>query len=285
MTEERILISGDHYLGGLLLFFYRTIRRHLLLLVLPTVVVMALAFFVARQLPPVYGVQVSMRIGKVDGVEAVNAQDTMLRINSQSFKRHVLQSMNFSADNDRSAQLVLTSLTSRPETANTLAVFVRAATKQDVRRAVDVTIRLLNQEQEEIRGPLVADINQQLVASDANIARLLQARDTASALTKAAFEAPQPESAAAISQKILLLDLVSRNEQELANAQTERRVLARRLSPLRTYPAALVDADSAAPARMSLRSSTAMIVGGALTLLVCLLYAFILKPRIASARR
>ena len=255
------------------------------MLVLPTAAAMAVAFFVARQLPPAYGMQVSMRMGKVDGSEAVNAQDTLLRINSPSFKRRVLQSMNFSADNDRSAQLVLTSLTARPETANTLALFVRAATKQDVRRAVDVTIRLLNQEQEEIRAPLIADIKQQLAASDANVVRLLQARDSASALTKAAFDAPPPESAAAISQRILLLDLVSRNEQKLASEQADRRALAMRLSPLRTYPTALVDADSAAPARMSFRTSTAMLVAGALTLLVCLLYALTHQPRIAGAWR
>lgn len=285
MTEERILISGDHYLGGLLLFFYRTIRRHLLLLVLPTVVVAALAFVVARQLPEVYSAQVSLRIGQVDGAATMNVQDTVLRINSPSFKRHVLQSMNFPADDDRSAQLVLTSLTARPETANTVAVFVRATTEQDVRRALDVTVRLLNEEQEKIRGPLIADVNQQLATSDANIARLLQAKDSASALMKATFDAPAPDSAAAISQRIWLLDLVSRNEQQLANAQTDRRTLAMRLSPLRTFPTALVDVDSVAPALVSLRPKTAMIVGGALTFLACLLYALALRPKTAGARR
>jgi hypothetical protein len=286
MTEDRSLVSGDQYLAGLLTFFYQALREHLLLVILLPSAAMAIAFFVAQQLSPVYAAQASIRIGRVDGTEAMTQHAAITRINSPSFKLRVLHSMNLPATgDDQSAQLILASLTARNETTDTLFVTVRAASDRGLRQALESTVRLLNDEQEKVQGPMVADIREQLSVVDANIARLTNAQDSLAALTKASvIRAPsggQSSASASLAlSNMLLSDLVSRNEQRLVSARVERVALATRLAPWRTYPTTFVDDIFFPKTPVFPRPLPITSFVGATALLGILLYALLSRRRI-----
>lgn len=242
MSDARSMISGDQYLGGLFMFLCRSIRQHWLLTILVPLLAMAIAYLAALQLPPVYVAQGSVRLGRVDGGEAVSLAGAVTRINSPSFKQRVVRSMNLSgADSARAAALIFGSLVAKQETPDTVAVTVRAPTGEQAREAMGRAVGLLNEEQQKTMEPLVADIKQQLAASDANIASLLQARDALSALAKEEPKTSAAELASGALRRVWLSDLVSRNEQRLTAARAEQHALATRLGAWRTYPAALVD--------------------------------------------
>jgi hypothetical protein len=283
MSAEQGLISGDRYLGGLLVFFVRAVRHYLLLVILLPLAVAALAFFIARQLPPVYGTQASIRIGRVDGSELLSPQAAASRINSQAFKQRVLRSMNISLSDDQAARLVLTGLAARPDVSDAVVVGARGSTVQQVRQVLDVTVQLLNEEQERVAGPLLADIKEQLATSDANIASLLQARESLSTLAKA-FDAQSGDAASASFRAVWLLDLVSRSEQRLTSARAERQGLASRLGSWRNYPTNLLDGAFVLAAYLSPRTAAIAGVAGALTLLICILFALMRQPRNTRAR-
>jgi hypothetical protein len=281
MSAERAPISADRYVGGLLLFFYQTVRRHLVLVILLPVAAAVLAFAIARQLPPTYGAQASIRLGRIDGGELMSPQGAVTWIISSTFKQRVVQAMNLPVGgSDGAAQLIAGSLTARPETADTVAVTVRAPTVQQVRQALDVAVQLLNEEQDRIRQPLMADINEQLANIDANIVSLSEIRDSLSAAAKVIpAEVQSTDPASGRLRTVWLLDLVSRNQQMLTSAKVERRAVEARLRPWKTYPTTLQDGAflsanvvSASPARIA-------IVAGLAMLLACILYALIREPR------
>src|SRR6266851_6601383 len=111
MNDARTMISGDHYLGGLFMFLCRSIREHWLLTILLPLVAMAVAYFAALQLPPAYVAQGSIRLGRVDGAEAISLTGAVFRINSPSFKQRVVRSMNLSgAEGARAAGRIFGSL-------------------------------------------------------------------------------------------------------------------------------------------------------------------------------
>jgi uncharacterized protein involved in exopolysaccharide biosynthesis len=139
-------------------------------------------------------------------------------------------------------------------------------------------VQLLNEEQDRVAGPLLADIKEQLVTSEANIASLLQARETLSTLVKA-LEAQPGDTASAAFRSVWLLDLASRGEQRLAGARAERYALASRLGSWKTYPSAIVDGAFVSPAYVSPRTTAIAGGAGALTLLLCILFALMRYPR------
>jgi hypothetical protein len=276
MNEKPAMVSGDRYFGGLFRFFFRAVRKHLLVVILFPPAAMALAFFLVKGLPPVYAAQASVRIGRVDGVEAIGLQAAVSRVNSQPFKQRVLQAINASAaENDRIPQSVVDNLTVRAEIPDTLAVSIRGPVASQIRRVVDAMVSLLNEEQEKVQGPLVADINAQLAASDADIAGLLEARTSLSALAKAVSASQSDDAISATMRRVWLMDMVSRNEQRLATATAERRALAARLSVWRTYPTALMDGVFVSPDPVSPRPVMTAILAGVVMLAAALAYALL----------
>lgn len=264
-------VPGDQYLGGLFMYLWRTIREHLFLTVLLPLVAMAIAYVAALQLPTVYTAQGSIRIGKVDGVEAVSPTGAVSRMNSLSFKQRVVQATNSAGDANRPAQLILGNLIARQETADTVAVSVRAATARQARDAIAAAVNLLNEEQRRTLGPLEADIKEQLAASDTTIASLVQTRDSLLALAREDSRGASGDPAFATLLRVWLSDLASRNEQRLAAAKAEQRALSARLGAWRNYPTALLDEPYTSPGFALVRPITIAILAGAAVFLISLL--------------
>src|SRR5258708_19343980 len=110
MNDGRGLVSGDRYLSGLFMILYQAIRTHLFLIVSATLAVMAIAYFAAQQLPVVYSAQASVRLGRLAGAEIVTAQAAVARMQSQTFKRNILNSINLPLESRQSALLIFSSL-------------------------------------------------------------------------------------------------------------------------------------------------------------------------------
>ena len=72
MSASPSSVPGDQYLLGLFMFLCRTIRANLFLTVLLPLASMAIAYVAAQWMPIVYTAQASIRIGKVDGAEAIS---------------------------------------------------------------------------------------------------------------------------------------------------------------------------------------------------------------------
>jgi hypothetical protein len=268
MIGPPAMVPGDQYLGGLFMFLYRAIREHLFLTVLLPLAAMAFAYLAVLQLPPVYTAQGSIRIGRVDGAEAPVGAVT--RINSLSFKQGLVRAMSLSlSDSSWPAQLIFTSLTSKQETADSVAVTVRATTAQQARDALAAVVGLLNEQQQRTLGPLEADIKERLAAYDATIAGLLATRESLSVLAKDDPKEVPADPASAALRRIWLLDLLARNEQRLNQARAERRALAARLGAWNTYPAALLD-DAFVSTGFALARPVTMAIfaGGAVFLMV-----------------
>jgi hypothetical protein len=272
MSDARSMISGDQYVVGLLMFFWRAVRKHLFLVLLLPLVAMAVGYFTALQLPPVYVAQGSIRVGRVDGAEALSLLGAVTRVNSPSFRKRVVQSMNLpGAEVGRSAQLIFGSLTAKQETQETVAISARAATSQQAREAVAIAVGLLNQDQRKTWEPLEADIKEQLAASDTAIANLLEVKDSLAAQMKDDSKAAPADPASAAMRRVWLSDLVSRNEQGLSAARNERHGLAARLGAWKTYPASLVDEVFVTPGFVFARPAAVAIVSGAIVFLLVLL--------------
>ena len=152
MSVSPNAVPGDQYLGGLFMFLYRAIREHLFLTVLLPLVAAAIAYFAVLQLPPVYTAQGNVRIGRVDGTEAVSITGAVSRVNSLSFKHHLIEAMGLHpVGGDRAAQMIFQSLAAKQEAADTLAVTVRATGAQQARDAAATAVRLLDEEQRKVR--------------------------------------------------------------------------------------------------------------------------------------
>lgn len=275
MSEERTLISGHQYLGGLLIFLYRAVRNRLPLMIVVTLLVTVSAYFAAPQPALIYGAQASIQIGRVAGADAMGLQAAVARVNARSFKRQVLQSMNLPAvENDRASRLFFEGLTAKSEASGTLTVNILGASEQQARQALDVVVRLLNQDQEKVSEPMLADINAQIAERDANIVSLTKAREALLALTKASTTDAKPEGQADDDlRSVLVLDLLSRNENMLLTARAERRELASRLGSWNTYPTAIVDDVLVSSSPGSPRPSRIALLAGGFTFAGFLLYA------------
>ena len=137
--------------------------------------------------------------------------------------------------------MIFGSLTARQETADTLAVSVRATTPQQARAAVAAVVDLLNEEQRKTLEPLEADIKEQLATNDATIAGLLESGEIVVGPGERRSEGRTWRSGFGRLRKVWLADLVSRNEQRLVAAGAERHALSARLGAWRTYPTILLD--------------------------------------------
>ncbi|MGY2905019.1 hypothetical protein [Bradyrhizobium sp. URHC0002] len=271
MSGPPATVPGDQYLVGLYMFFYRAIREHLLLTIVLPLVAMASAYLATRQLPAVYTAQGNVRIGRVDGTETVSVMGVVSRLNSPSFKHRVIEAMGLPpVASDRTAHLIFQSLAAKQETADTLAVTVRATDAQQARAAVASVVRLLDDEQRKITEPLEADIKAQLATIDATITGLLETRDSLSALIKENAEGVSIDPTSLVMRRVWLADLISRNEQRLTAAKAERHALSAKLGAWKTYPTTLLDNVFVLPG-FALRPATmALLAGGAMFMIVFL---------------
>ena len=275
------MVPGDHYLSGLSMFLWRTIRTNRFLTVLLPLAAALIAYVAALQMPTVYTAQGSMRIGRVDGTEVIGVMGAVARINSLAFKRRVIQGMNFpAAESPRPAQLIFASLTARQETADSISVSVQATTAQQARDAVAVVVGLLNEDERKIREPLETDIKEQLTTNDTTIAVLLETKDSLAALAKEDPKGASDDPQSAALRRVWLSDLVSRNEQQLAAARSERHALSARLGAWRTYPTALLDELYISPGFALARPVTVAIIAGVVVFLVFLLRAMLREPKV-----
>jgi hypothetical protein len=284
MSEERATISGQQYLAGLFLFLYKAVRGSLFLMIATTLVVTLIAYFATPRPALVYGAKGIIQIGRVAGMDAMDPEAAAARVMGPSFKRRLLQSMNLSAaENNRATRLFSDGLTVKPESSGNLTVNIGGASDEQARQALDVVVRLLNEDQEEFRGPVLANINAQIAESDANIASLLKTRESLLALTKAPPTGDKPEAQAADLQSVWVSDLLSRNENSLMTARADRRERASRLGSWNTYPTAIVDDVVVSSSPASPRPSRIAFLAGGFTFVGFLLYALVRGRRAARS--
>jgi hypothetical protein len=274
MSVSPSSVSGDQYLGGLFMYLCGTIREHLFLTVLLPLLAMAVAYVAALQLPTVYAAQGSIRIGKVDGVEAVSPAGAVSRMNSLSFKQRVAQATNSAGDRNRG------NLTARQETDDTVGVSVRAASARQARDAIAAAVNLMNEEQRRTLGPLEVEIKEQLAASDMAIASLAQTRDSLLALAREDSKGAIGDPAFAAMLRVWLSDLVSRNEERVAAAKAQQRALSARLGAWKTYPTILLDEPYASPGFAVARPVTIAMIAGVIAFPVLLVVAMLRIPKV-----
>lgn len=284
MSEEPTSISGHQYLGGQFTFLYRAVRNRLPLMIVVTLLVAAIAYFASPRPVPVYGAQASVQLGRVTGAEAMGLQAAVARVNAPSFKRRVLQAMNLpTVENDRASRLFFESLNAKPETSDTVTVILRGTSEQQVRQALDLVVRLLNQDQEKVTVPAVADVNTQIAESDTNIASLTKTREALLALTKASTNDAKPDGVPDDLRNVLVSDMLSRNENILVSVRAVRRELASRLSLRNTYPTVIVDDDVlVSSASGSPRPSRIALLAGVFTFAGFLLYVLMRGRRVVG---
>jgi hypothetical protein len=274
------MVPGDQYLSGLSMFLFRTIRANLALTVFLPLASVLIAYVAALQMPIVHTAQGSIRIGRVDGAETISPMGMVSRINSPAFKQRVVQWMNFpSTEGARPARLIFSSLVARQETPEAVGVSVQAITAQQAHDVVAVAVNLLNEEQGKTREPLEADIKEQIATHDATIARLLETRETLSALTKEESKEASGDPASAMLRRVWLSDLVSRNEQRLVTTRAERHALSAKLGAWRTYPTALLDEPFVSAGFAFARPLTIATFAGAVVFLVFLIHAMLRQPK------
>lgn len=285
MSASPSSVPGDQYLLGLFMFLVRTIRANPFLTVLLPLASMAIAYVAAQRMPIVYTAQASIRIGKVDGTEAISLMGAVSRINSVSFKQRVVQGMNFpAAEGAQPAQLIFGSLTARQETAaDAVSVSVQATTARQAREIVGVAVGLLNDEQRKTWEPLETDIKEQVATYDATIAGLLETRDALSALTREDSRGTSGDPEAVMLRRVWLSDLVSRNEQRLAAARSDRHALSARLGAWRTYPTALLDEPFVSSGFAIARPLTIAIFAGVVVFLISLAREMLRQPKVVRS--
>ena len=154
-----------------------------------------------------------------------------------------------------------------------MTVTIRGSSEQQVRQALDLVVRMLNQDQEKFREPMLADIKAQLAESDATIASLTKTREALLALTKASTTGAKPEDQADDFRSVLVLDMLSRNENTLMKARADQRELTSRLGSWNTYPTAIVDDVLVSSSPGLPRPSKIAFLAGGFTFLGFLLYA------------
>ena len=177
-------VPGDQYLVGLFTFLCRAIRANLFLTVLMPLASWRLHMLPSCRFRSVYTAQVNVRIGRVEGTEAISITGAVSRINSLSFKQRVIEGNGLRPSR-------------RPACATDLSQFGRKAGSSrhgrvectGNRRSAGagrrgIVVRLLNEEQRKIREPLEADIKEQLATYDATITGLHETRKSLAVLMK-----------------------------------------------------------------------------------------------------
>lgn len=278
MRDPTASISTVTYLGGMFNYLAGAVRFRLKAIVLTTLVVALVVFFLDWMRPVVYAAQGVVRLGRVDGADVAPISSIVLQMNSRSFKRRAFGSDTSSGSDAKSRKLIHDSFNVRPATAEMLTMFVGAPNEQAASEALEAAVRTLNSDQEKIRAPLVAEINAQIALVDSNIASLTRVRESLASPDSAA-PAPEAEPASIMLRRVWVLDLIARNEEKLMAATNDRRMLAERLGPSKSYPATLNDDVTIRQVSpMPLRHA---IFAAALVLLIMLVYAMVRRPRSA----
>jgi len=243
--QSRVAISVDRYLGGLFMVTYRASRRYLIAMVLSALVVGLIAYAFTPRAAPVYGAQALVQLGAAGGQQLTTKVAAAASINAPPFQKQVLQAIGASADDPNFARFIADSLSNRTDNTDLITVNVRAADEQRVRQVFEVMLRLLNEKQEKLREPLLARVNARAVALDAYIASLTKTRDSLLALAKEAVTDPSrsTEGASPSLLAVLLLDLMAKNEKELASTKTGKEAVQELLGETRTYPTRIADDD------------------------------------------
>jgi hypothetical protein len=172
-------------------------------------------------------------------------------------------------------------LTARPQTSDLLLLTVDSASEQSANAALQAAVRVLNADQEKLRAPILTELNTQMAMIEANIASLMRVRE-ALALTDSISPSASADAASFALRRVWLLDLQSRNEEKLAGATSERRGLATRLGPSKSYPATLN--DDVAIRQVSPRPVRHAVFAGAIVLLALLIYTMLSRPNLVRKR-
>jgi hypothetical protein len=281
MSELQTRLSIAEYVGGLSTFFARSVRKRLGMIALGTLAAMFAVFLVNLMLPAAYTATAGVRLARVDGSNLMTPQATATQMNLRTFLVRALDAAGSAAGGgDRGRDLILDSFNARPKTADSVTLVVTAASEKQARDALQAAVDQLNKEQEKLRAPLVSELNAQIALADANIGSLTRIRESLATSDSITPSASGDPSALAL-RRVWLLDLTSRNEERLAAANAERRGLASRLGPTKTYPASL--SDDVMTDQLSPRPVRHAIFAGAIALLALLLYAMIRMPGPARA--
>jgi hypothetical protein len=269
--QSRAEISVDRYLGGLLMFMYQESRRYLIATVLSALMVGLIAYFSTPRTAPVYGAQALVQLGAAGGQQLATKVAAAASINAPPFQKQVLQAVGASADDPNFARFIADSLSNRTDNTDLISVNVRAADEQRVRQVFEVMLRLLNEKQEKLREPLLARVNARAVTLDTYIASLTKTRDSLLALAKEAVADPSrsAEGTSPSLLAVLLLDLMAKNDKELASTRTEKEAVQELLGETRTYPTRIADDDlrvsliggSGRPLRTALLAAAITLVG------------------------
>ncbi|MCK1594673.1 hypothetical protein [Bradyrhizobium sp. 164] len=282
MSSDQIRTSSGEYLGGMLVFVGRAVRPRIFAIVSVTLAVMLVVFLVDRMLPAGYVASANVRLGRVDGAEVVPVQAAALQVNSLPFKRRLVTAMNLRAENnDRDRQQILDSLSVRPQASDVFSLTVRAGTEERAREALQAAVRQLSEGQDKLRNDLLSELNAQIALVDANIANLTKIRETLASPNSLDPEVSK-DAAALMLRRVWVLDLISKNEERLAAALGERRALATRIGPTKTYPTTL--SEDVTIIQVSPQPTRHAMFAGAIALLAMLLYAIIRGPSAVRAR-
>ncbi|MCP1764429.1 hypothetical protein [Bradyrhizobium japonicum] len=273
MRDATASLSAVSYVGGMFSYLTRAVRFRLKSVVLIPLVA-ALVVFVADWMRPVgYAAQAVVRVGRVDGAEVAPMSSIVFQMNSASFKRRAFGTADSSADGDAKARrLILDSFDVRPATSEMLALSVGAPSEQAATEALQAAVRTLNADQEKIRAPALSEVNTQIALVDSNIASLIRVREELASLGSIGVSDP----ASLMLRRVWLLDLIVRNEEKLVAATNDRRALAERMGPSKTYPATL--SDDVTVRQVSPNPLRHAIFAGAIVLLIMLVYAMVSRP-------
>lgn len=274
MNDTSASISSVAYVGGMLAFLGRSVRVRLLLIVLGTLITMLAVFLVDRMRTPVYLAEGTIRLGRIDGADIMPMPATAVHMNSMPFERRVAEAVGSAKDGGDA----FNGFTVRPETPELASISVSGPSEQRVTEALQAIVRTLNTDQEKLRSPVLAELKTQMAMIDANIASLTKVRETLGS-TDTITPSASGDAASLALLRVWLLDLLSRNEEKLAAANNERRALATRIGPSKTYPATLN--DDASIRQVSPRPARNAILAGAIALLALLLYAMMSGPKLA----
>ncbi|MCS3495026.1 hypothetical protein M2189_006014 [Bradyrhizobium japonicum] len=276
MKDTTASISAVSYVGGMFSYLARSVRFRLKAIVLIPLVA-ALVVFVGDWMRPVgYAAQAVVRVGRVDGAEVAPMSSIVFQMNSSSFKRRAFATTDSSVGGDAKARrLILESFDVRPATSEMLTLSVGAPSEQAATEALQVAVRTLNADQEKIRALALSEINTQIALVDSNIASLTRIREELASPGSIGPSAAN-DPAALMLRRVWLLDLTARNEEKLVAATSDRRALAERIGPSKTYPATL--SDDITFRQISPNPLRHAIFAGAIVLLIMLIYAMVSKP-------
>lgn len=272
MNDTSASISSVAYVGGMLGYLGRSVRAKLFLIVVGALISMLVVFLADWMRAPVYLAEGMIRLGRIDGTDVMPMPGTAIHMNSAPFRRRVAEAIGDKGDGG------IADFSVRPETPELALVSVSGPNEQHVTEALQAIVRTLNTDQEKLRSPFLKELNIQMAMTDTNIASLMKVRETLVTTDPTASATPGDVASLAL-RRSWLLELSTRNEEKLAAAIDERRALAARMGPSKTFPAMLN--DDATVKQISPQPVRHALFGGAIALLALVLYAMMSGPKLA----